>query len=110
LAAEPPRPLIETSLLLFPGRFAKPSTGAAALARQFATANPLDQNGGVANETADQAGPIQVQNAQVDDHAIAPADGAGVFMAISFRDLVCDTMKKPSLPARRPSAGAVPGR
>ena len=31
-------------------------------------------------------------------------------MRISFARLVCDTMETASLPWRRPSAGAVPGR
>jgi hypothetical protein len=34
---------------------------------------------------------------------------SGLAVFFSFRELVCDTMKKPLLPARRPSAGMVPG-
>ena len=30
--------------------------------------------------------------------------------SISIAEVVCDTMERTSLPARRPSAGAVPGR
>src|SRR5215471_10865065 len=65
LPAEPPQPLMETSLLLSQDSLPNRPASAAAFAKQFATASPLDRNGGVASENADHAGAIQEEHTEV---------------------------------------------
>jgi len=56
---------METSLLLSQDSLPNRPASAAAFAKQFATASPLDRNGGVASENADHAGAIQEEHTEV---------------------------------------------